>query len=68
MFAMQSSTLFLATLLGLVVGVLLGGSLGGLLGAAGSFLLLRLQQLSARLKVLEDAASSPSEASTQTHD
>jgi len=65
---MPSSTLFLVTLLGLIVGVLLGGALGGLLGAAGSFLLLRLQQLSARIKVLEDAARSPSEASTPAHD
>jgi len=65
---MPSSTLFLASLLGLIVGVLLGGALGGLLGAAGSFLLLRLQQLSARIKVLEDAARAPNEASSQAHD
>lgn len=64
---MPSSTLFLATLLGLVIGVLLDGALGGLLGAAGSFLLLRLQQLSARIKALEDASRTSANDTSPPH-
>ncbi|MDD2892599.1 MAG: hypothetical protein PHF20_01600 [Halothiobacillaceae bacterium] len=54
---MPSFTLFLATLLGLVLGVLLDGALGGLLGGIGTFLMMRVQLLSKRVKALEDAAA-----------
>lgn len=50
---MPSSTVFLATLLGAILGILLEGAIGGLLGGMGSFLMLRLQQLAARINVLE---------------
>ncbi|OYY74392.1 MAG: hypothetical protein B7Y40_05460 [Gammaproteobacteria bacterium 28-57-27] len=54
---MPNSTLFLATLLGLVLGVLLDGALGGLLGGISTFLMVRVQLLSRRVKALEYAAA-----------
>ncbi len=54
---MPNTTLFLATLLGVVLGVLLDGALGGLLGGIGTFLMLRVQLLAARVKSLEQAAA-----------
>lgn len=52
---MPSTTLFLVTLFGLIIGILLDGVLGGLLGGVGAFLLLQIQQLSARVRALEQA-------------
>jgi cell shape-determining protein MreD len=61
---MPSSTLFLATLLGFILGILLDGALGGLLGGAGAFLLLRIQQLSARIRTLEQASKADGDDDT----
>ena len=52
---MPSSIVVIATLFGLILGVLLDGALGGMLAALGTFLLLRVQQLSQRVQILEAA-------------
>ncbi len=61
---MPSTTLFLVTLFGLIIGVLLDGALGGLVGGVGAFLLLQTQQLSARVRALEQAGKAEADDDT----